>query len=258
MKKVDILTTSFYPSIENTRFQLACQMIGNAIGVGYDVLVVDGSKDEEIGSAFENLGACAVPQYRAGMGASRRQLFSLARGDYGMRERGWHPARIAIWTEPEKVDLIRLIPEIIAPIERGEADLVVPARTDASFRSYPEPQVVSEKAANTVFAEVTGRELDVMFGPVAFRSDLIDLYAECNPEERFGASDTYIQQIATMIAMSEDRRVVSVPVDFYYPPIQKVEEEKAADAMRDKRRRQFDDLTHAFCIVSQKLGLTKV
>ncbi|MBI2097303.1 MAG: hypothetical protein HYT40_04150 [Candidatus Sungbacteria bacterium] len=254
MSDIGVLTTTFYKSMEELRFHLACQLVGNAIAVGHGVMVVDGSPDAAIGRSFLWLGAAVLPQTASGLGRSRRELFRHAL-DQGSH-RGLLP-QIFLWTE-EKVDLVRWIPRIAAPIERGEADIVIPARTDQSWASYPAFQIESEKAANAVYAEVTGNAFDAMFGPVAYSRRMGSYFAECNPKERYGAADNYIQHVAPLEAMADGARVVSVPVDFFYPSAQKAEEEAAlSEAMREKRRRQFEDCTQTYRLVAAALGLPK-
>lgn len=254
MSNVGVLTTTFYRNTEELRFHLACQLVGNAIGVGHCVMVVDGSPDIAIARSFRHLGAATLLQTAAGMGPSRRELFRHALDTQS--HRGLLP-QIFLWTE-EKVDLIRWIPQIVAPIERDEADIVIPARTDLSWASYPASQVKSEKAANAVYAEVTGNAFDAMFGPVAYSSRVGNYFASCNPKERYGAPDTYIQHVAPLEAMTDGFKVVSVPVDFFYPPAQKAEEEAAlSEAMIAKRRRQFEECTLTYRLVAAKLGLPK-
>jgi hypothetical protein len=59
-----------------------------------------------------------------------------------------------------------------------------------------------------------------------------------------------------MEAMADGYRVVSVPVGFLYPPAQKAEEESAlSEAMREKRKRQLEECTHAFRVVAEALKL---
>lgn len=253
MTSIGVLTTTFYKSTEETRFHLACQMIGNSVAVGHDVIVVDGSPDPIIGEAFQQIGAIVFRQTAQGMGASRRELFQWTSRHIPLRQA---LLDIFLWLEPEKVDLIRWIPQIIVPIQRGEADIVIPALTDEGHLSRPAFQTSSEQEANAVYAEMTGRAFDVMFGPVAFRREMLRYFITCNPKERYGCPDTYIQHIAPMEAMAAGYRVVSVPVGFLYPPAQKAEEESAlSEAMREKRRRQLEECTNAFRVVAEALKL---
>lgn len=260
--KTAILTTTFYRTPRETRFHLASQMIGNAIAAGYGAVIVDGSPVPDTSGAFLRLGASVFPQTTPGMGPSRRELFSWAGETLrslhaGVAEFPVSDADIFVWTE-EKPDLIRSIPQIVAPIERGEADAVVPTRMLESFQgSYPKFQFESEQRANAVFREATGRELDIMFGPIAFRRELLPIFANCNPAERYGLTDTYIQHVALMEAMALGYRVASVSINFFYPPVQKAEEEgPLAELMWEKRVvLQFKQCTNNFRTVAAALKL---
>lgn len=250
MKKISILTTTFYKNREEIRFHLAAQLIGNAIAQGYEVVVVDGSPDPSIAEAFVKIGAQVFKQTAQGMGGSRRELFKIATANATKDS-------VFVWTEPEKVDLIRLIPEIISPIVKGEADIVIPARTEKSWDSYPAFQVLSEKKANTEYLKETKESLDLIFGPVAFGGMVADHFYGCDPTI-FGATDGYIQHFAVMWAMATGYKVASVPVDFYYPSIQKEEEDGALkEEMLKKRQWQLDQLVAGYTATANFLGLGK-
>lgn len=247
---ITVLTTTFYRSKSKTRFHLACQLIGNAVGAGYHVLVADGSPDSAVGQALARIGANVHTRTAQGMGDSRRELFRLAINTKGGEQPG-----IFLWTEPEKADIIRSISKITAPLERGESDIVIPSRTQRSWESYPEFQVVSEQKANTVYLEVIGKPFDPMFGPVAFTGKVAEHFAACNPTEQFGAADGYIQHFAPLTAMKKGCNIVSVPVDFYYPLAQRVEEEVGLrDEMLKKRKWQLDQLVAGYRLAAETLG----
>ncbi len=232
-------------------------MVGNATAQGHWVTIVDGSPNTLVQDALMGFPRCRViRQAEQGMGASRRQLFAEEAKGWGIPFENLPD--VCLWVEPEKADIVRHIPALIAPIEFGVAYIVLPKRTEVSFASYPAAQAASERAANAVFAEVTGKEFDVMVGPVMFHEKLLRPFSYCDPKMLFGVADTYIQQIALMEAMSRDIGVASVPVDFFYPAAQRHEEETVlADAMLVKRQRQFDDLTHGFRTVAKKLKIQR-
>jgi len=243
---VTVLTTTFYKSLNETRFHLACQMIGNAVGTGCDVLVVDGSPDPAIGQALAKIGATVHGQTAKGMGGSRRELFKIG------SERGG----LFLWLEPEKVGVIHLVPKIVEPLECGQADIVIPFRTQKSWESYPSFQVESEQKANAVYLEVIGKALDPMFGPVAFNSKVAEYFALCNPAEQFEATDGYVQHFAPLTAMKQGHTVASVPVDFYYPLMQRIEEESGLkEEMVKKRQWQLDQLVDGYRLAAKVLGL---
>lgn len=252
MNRTTVLTTTYYNTTSETRFQLACQLVGNAVGAGYEVVVVDGSPNPDIRKSLIRIGATVFRQTAHGMGASRRQLFKYAIDLSGQSDGTF------LWTEPEKVDLIRLIPKIVRLVESGEAHIVLPLRTDKSWASYPDFQVKSEQEANGVYQEVTGEDFDAMFGPVAFDNFVASYFAECNPADQFGAADNYIQHYAVLNAMAEGFKATYVPVDFYYPPIQQDEEHNDLRVeMIQKRRMQMEQLVDGWRKAGKALNLPR-
>jgi hypothetical protein len=237
--------------LDEVRFHLAAQMVGNAVAMGYPVLVVDGSPiHDEVKRRLEMVGALVQLQEESGMGPSRRQVFTWARNV--------SRTDVFLWTEPEKTDLIRSIPTFVSPIVERDAELTIMQRTPASFASYPAHQVETEQRANRFFHGVTGLDFDLMSGPIGFHRDLLPSFAECNPAIRYGQGirDTYIQQAAVLEAIVAGNRVKAVPLDFFYPAVQRHEEEGVLlDVMIAKRDAQFSELTHSFRVIATELGL---
>ncbi len=131
----------------------------------------------------------------------------------------------------------------------------IPSRTKRSWESYPGFQVASEQEANAVYAEATGKQFDPMFGPVAFHNNVAHYFDGCNPEQ-FGAADGYIQHYAPLEAMAKGCVVTSVPVDFFYPSVQKAEEESGfREEMLEKRKSQLEQLSAGYRLAAKALRL---
>jgi hypothetical protein len=126
------------------------------------------------------------------MGASRRQAFFEA--SEIMKSLRSNKEKVIVWLEPEKIDLIRQIPQIVRPILLREADVVIPSRLPISLNSYPTFQIESEQKGNKLFADTAGVELDVYFGPVAASLEASYLIIMFDPYEA-GVVDTYIPQV---------------------------------------------------------------
>ena len=253
---VTILTATLYKSVEELRFYLACQMIGNAVALGYNVSVVDNSPDPLVRESFSRISAEARQQLsRSGMGPQRRELFRAI-------PRRFTETKFFLWTEPEKPDLIRSIPQIIAPLESGEADIVIPCRSEESLKTYPEFQVVSERKMNRIYREITGLpDADPTIGPVAFGRRVLYYFVECSPQEQYGegAHDGYIQLYAPLKAMARGHRIATVEIDCFYPAAQKKEEDgKLATAMLEKRKMQADTITSTWRRMAEVLGLPQL
>lgn len=244
MSHVIIATTTFYKSTDELRFKLACQLVKKANEAGYTVIALDGSPDKSIKSELEKRGALVYTQTATGMAGSRRELFSYVRQLFDSWYIDPKNENIAIvWTEPEKVDIIRHVPELL----RGGAPIVIMGRTEESWMSYPTFQVASERLANTVYQKLFNfSDADPMVGPVAFTYEFIDLFTNCNPE-KYGSKTGYIQHIVPLEAMASGGKVVCVPVDFMYPPEQREEEETIVSSeMMTKRIRQAQELIEVY------------
>jgi len=248
-----IVTTTFYKNTNNLRFQLACNTIRNAQESGYPIVVVDGSPDPLIAKTFSELGANVFPETIRGMGSSRRLAFVYALRCLWLADQ---KEGIIVWIEPEKDDVIRLIDNIVAPIQSGKADISIMKRSDKSLQTYPNFQQESEKIANTAYEKATGRiGYDPMSGPVAFLVSVLQKYFLLNPLQ-YEISDTYIQHYIPLFIPAD--RVASVEVDFMYPEVQKTAEETTENkTAKDKRQWQLESLSADYHTLAQtlKIGL---
>ncbi len=158
----------------------------------------------------------------------------------------------------EKPDLVRSIPQLIKPLVKGEADIVIAKR--ASLVTWPAFQRESETRANAAYREATGFDYDPMFGPVALTLAMLPFFRECRPE-RYGVSPYaagYIQHFAPLEAFTVGYRIASVTVDCSYPEEQRREEETVLnDAMREKRLAQETELSAGYPIAVRALGLRR-
>jgi hypothetical protein len=264
-KSTVIATTTFYKSTSELRFELACQFVTEAKTAGYPVVIVDGSPIKEVAGRLRELGAIVFPQLHKGMGPSRREVFfhaeQVAVGGFESSFDVFDYYRSILWTEIEKVDIIRSIPQLVFPIENRQADIAIAQRSKKSWGSWPEFQQRSEQQANAIYNEVFGTEnFDPMFGPVAFSIEMAK-YFVLRLNQEFGkrhmptralVQDTYVQHYAPIVAKFAGERVRSVEIDMIYPPAQRVEEEGLLDdEMRKKRIWQMETLTEAYRAIAK-------
>lgn len=236
-----LLTTTFYKSTDELRFKLACQTIQKAVNADYPMVIIDSSRYTEIAEEFVRLGAIVYPQTLDGMGASRRQAFYHAL--HYLRFELKSQEGIVLWLEPEKYDLIRSIPQIIKPIESGQAKIAIAKRSPESWQTYPDFQQESERKANRAYEEATGRQgFDPMFGVVAFLARILHKHLFFSPE-RSEINDTYIQHYLPLLEPREN--AVSIEIDFKYPPEQKAAEEKDSQ-IKLKIQSQMEMLSRAY------------
>ena len=241
-----IVTTTFYKSVAELRFGLACKMVDAAVSADYTVIIVDDSPDPQIASLLKASGATVYHQHYKHMGPGRREAFF-----HGWMTAVEQDAESILWMEAEKIGIIQEIEKIVEPIETGEADIVIPKRSEASCKSWPAFQMESESAGNRRYNEIFGTaDFDPFFGPVAFSTVHAAYFILCNAKE-LGVEDSYINHYGTILAIQDGAKVVSVEVSVMYPPEQRAEEEGAlSDDMVKKRRWQYETLVKAY----EKLG----
>lgn len=272
---IAVCTTTFYPkwfggtarvdelcvqgdrsiAESKVRGDLALETATAVLRAGYRLILIN-----EGGNEFQaELKRRGIPfiQSEAGMSGKRRQAFQEAIND---------PAIDAyVWTEPEKVDLIASIPQMVEPILQDRAAIVVPQRID--MENYPAYQRQSEKKANAQFNQKlhtadllpTEESLDMYIGPRAFsarapfRSELFDIlmrkysltgknekkHSKINPENYSNA--IYFPVVA---ALNEGLPIASVPISFRYPDSQRLLEEYPAfvdgpGGYKEKRELQY-------------------
>lgn len=190
-RAIAIATTTFYPKwypgetqehdvVEKIRGDLAIQTIKEARQKEYQTLVVDGGSSEAFKKELVGMEIQPLSELERGMSSSRQRAFAEAARLEGVK--------VVCWIEPEKVSIIRdCLPEAVLPILNDEADIVVPRRTDVSFRTYPDYQVKSEQKANRLWNNILrsrgllvedSEDLDVWFGPKFFvnNPELVKLF----------------------------------------------------------------------------------
>ncbi|NOY89496.1 MAG: glycosyltransferase family 2 protein [FCB group bacterium] len=263
-KDIAVVTTTFYSNwssqrigkqnqVDNVRGDLAIQTLSAAQDVGYRMVVIDGGSSRAFIETLQELGIEVKPESERGMSPSRQQ---------GFKEATELPVRAIVWTEPEKISLVRdCLPRAISPILHNEADIVVPSRTDSSFKTYPPYQATYERRANTLWNEILRRrgllpkttpDLDVWFGPKIFRNDdaLTQLFLR---QYKFAGGRSKLHEIvkpelwpnATFLpiiaALHQGYRVTSVPVPYAHPA-QQTAVEIDSDKFRRKRQVQLRNI----------------
>lgn len=238
---------------DKVRGDLALEFISRAIRDKYQVVSVDGQSSRSFCAALRNLPVIFKRRNIGKRAPAKRLAFKLAAK--------LPDIQAIVATEPEKIDLLRSIPDLVNPIIHGDSDLVIPARREPEFSdSYPAFQYNSEIEGNRLYNEylrVHGLlnhhhgELDVFFGPRVFRnnSKILALFTQkssirvgkhsfdnefFDPEEISNASFFPI-----VLALKRKYKVTSVTVPFIYPGLQKENEEVGnREYFEEKRRSQ--------------------
>lgn len=237
-------TTRYDPDTEigRLRARLASDTVRDAIGFGYDVTVVDGSRYDDFKSLIERCGARLYDDTGETMGAGRRQVLRLA------EESG---RDVVAWMEPEKADYVNSLAATALPILEGSASIVVPKRR--SMESYPRAQALFEQAGNAAFKDLTGRGLDMWSGPRTMSRRGLSFFLNYDGRE-LGYPDLWDSIFNPVLdALFVGENVLGVPVDYRHPPEQTRWEEEHASEMNLKRLAQLENLVTAMTRHWQKL-----
>lgn len=266
-KQVAIVTSTFYPDwytgdlrevsdTDKVRGDLALRSLEEALGMGYQPVVVDGKSSDAFQQMLAPLGVNVVARKSEKRSPSRRQGFKSAAALDGIKA--------ICWTEPEKVSFITGGLDLAArPIITDEADVVVPKRNEELFKeTYPAYMYDSEikglQRYNSLlrregFLRAEDEDLDLFFGPKIFKNTpaIVSLFMRGyeftgNPSGLLQYVDPEELSDATFFpvvkALQDGLRVVSVEVPFRYPIEQRLNEDSSSEEiMRDfmnKRNKQ--------------------
>lgn len=240
-RSIAIATTTFYPKwypgevgnryiVDKVRGDLALRLLKEGKEKGHQMVVIDNDSSTAFKEEAEKTGVLFQLGIERGMSTGRRQAFQEASVNEAVK--------VICWTEPEKVFFIRdCLPAVILPILRGEADIVVPKRTEESYQTYPDYQVVVEKRSNREWNKILRSkgllvddqpDLDVWFGPKAFRNDpqILDLFLK---KYQFRKRESELDKIIDpelwpnaiflpiVAALHQGFRVKSVTVPYVHP-----------------------------------------
>lgn len=168
--------------------------------------------------------------YYSGKGGALRQAVKAAMEWFRERNIGSDESAI-VFTEPEKVDIVEHVRDIVMPLLIDEADIVVPARDEELFReTYPIEQYHSESYGNCYFNLLAKQfpgfrkdgptKLDWLFGPFAFKTNLANSWLNYEGNSWDAQIVPYVRGIRM-----HDWRLTSVPVRFVHSREMKEQEE---------------------------------
>lgn len=243
-----VFTTTLYKGddeVTRVREELTLEALANASRLGIDMVVVEGGSKreflEQVGK-LERIGLVAEPP-NVTMGEGRR---------VGLREAMADPEnKYFLWMEPEKAGLIKAgnLEKILRPLRNGEADIVVPKRSEAGMRSLTDKQRWFESRANVRATRIMygqdpsgkddpegfeGKVLDLWFGPKAFNREGAEEFL--NYQARSGGDKWDAIIVPVINAYKKGLRVTSVEVDFIYDERQT----KSELGNKDMFQKRFD------------------
>ena len=265
LSRTCVVTVTYYPDIHDVRFRLALVLCELARRNNINLIVVDDSPDHEtVRSRLLESGGGSGGRVRvhrqdghlfAGKGGALRQGIDLARERLVERWGGDAVAAIC-FTEPEKVDMMNHVRDVVLPIFEGTHDVVVPTRHDGLFRrTYPIEQYHSETFGNMHLDILAGKidgfasgeggrvRLDWLFGPFAFHSRLADDWSNYDGNLWDAQMVPYVRGVRR-----RKWRIASVTIEFLHRAEMKEQEE--GDAVWTAKR--LNQLNVLFDVLGSK------
>ncbi|KAL3794659.1 hypothetical protein HJC23_010087 [Cyclotella cryptica] len=240
LSQICVVSVTYYTDASDIRFTLAQQLCRLAHQKQINLIVVDDSPIHIREKIFQEQGGCVQilaqdnGRYQ-GKGGALRQAIDHARIWFQEHQKLNLNRCVICFTEPEKVDLLNHIQNIVTPIISLDqsADVVVPLRNRALFQeTYPVEQYHSESFANLHFdslakrhvgfqtTEIMERGLDWLFGPFAFNARLACHWLEYTGMSWDAQMIPYVRGV-----LHRGWRIQSVEVHFKHPPEMKLQEE---------------------------------
>lgn len=172
-----------------------------AVDASIDVVVVDDASDDDTASVAEAHGAVVLRlPFNVGIGGAVQTGFRFARdGGY----------EVAVRLDGDGQHDAAEIPKILAPVEAGDADLVIGSRFVDGSGSYRPP--LARRLGIRVFARLVSllggqRVTDTTSGFVALDRSGIELFAVEYPHD-------YPEVEATLVALRSGLRLAQVQVE---------------------------------------------
>jgi hypothetical protein len=231
---------------DKVRGDLAIETLLEAKKKGYQIALSDGNSAQTFKKKLQNIQGITILYRRtSSSGAAKRTI---------IKKLTTMDVQAIVIMEPEKVSLIKSIPEITKPLLSNTSDVVVPKRKDALFKqTYPDYMYASETEANKIYNKtlrdkniLTGKDLDFFFGPRAFRNEpnVVKLFLKkytftgktflstlTNPEHY-----SNVLYFPIINALRKKLRVESVEIPFTYPATQKANELRGERQLFEMKR----------------------
>lgn len=238
-----LVTTTYYPDLNDIRLGCAIDLCRLAAQHKFHVFIVDDSPDEMVRRQLQDASEVYVhvlPQEKAqysGKGGALRQAIRTAI-EWFYENNVAVDESVIVFTEPEKINIIEHVNEIVLPLLVGDADVVVPARNDNLFReTYPIEQYHSESYGNLYFnllakqlkgfqqrstksTPVDETKLDWLFGPFAFKTNLANSWLQYDGTSWDAQMIPYVRGVRM-----QGWKIISVPINYVHSLNMKQQEE---------------------------------
>lgn len=220
------VTGTYYPDLEDVRFEIALDTAKGWSEQELPLVVVDGSPDDKVAGALRARGATVLTARQPGIASQRQEGARYVLGQGGDK---------IITHEPEKPSTPAIAREVADMLD--DHSIVVIGRTERSKESMPPFQRRTEELAGWVLERTLGLPVDALAGPRGYNRQGMQHLLRY-PSDRPGMNNWIYMYDNPLAARANGERVGDIQADLMYPEAQ-VEQETGNPAFDRKRYEQF-------------------
>jgi hypothetical protein len=210
---------------------LLSRALETLVATGYPVVAADRTDTPSFTTTLTRLGIQVASPSAPNL-VAQVQAAAAAAAAFG--------TRYVLYSEPDKELFFRTgLPQFLANLPPNEdAGVVLAARTEGSFATFPSMQQYVERVVNTLCADMIGTSGDFCYGPFLMHRRLLSHVATVSPALGWGwRTSTFLA------AHSAGDRVLHWTADLPCPPAQRVED----SAQRRHRLMQLAQNVSGLC-----------
>ena len=220
------VTGTYYPDLNDIRFEIALDTANQWKGLELPLVVVDGSPDNKVAGALRARGATVLAARQPGIASQRQEGAQYVLDQGGDK---------IITHEPEKPSTPAIAREVADMLD--DHSIVVIGRTERSKESMPPFQRRTEELAGWVLERTLGLPADALAGPRGYNRQGMQHLLRY-PSDRPGMNNWIYMYDNPLAARANGERVGDIQADLIYPKAQ-VEQETGNPAFDRKRYEQF-------------------
>ncbi|MBF1031263.1 MAG: hypothetical protein HXK99_00060 [Candidatus Nanosynbacter sp.] len=220
------VTGTYYPDLNDIRFEIALDTANQWKGLELPLVVVDGSPDNKVAGALRARGATVLAARQPGIASQRQEGAQYVLDQGGDK---------IITHEPEKPSTPAIAREVADMLD--DHSIVVIGRTERSKESMPPFQRRTEELAGWVLERTLGLPADALAGPRGYNRQGMQHLLRY-PSDRPGMNNWIYMYDNPLAARANGERVGDIQADLMYPEAQ-VEQETGNPAFDRKRYEQF-------------------
>ena len=220
------VTGTYYPDLNDIRFEIALDTANQWKGLELPLVVVDGSPDNKVAGALRARGATVLAARQPGIASQRQEGAQYVLDQGGDK---------IITHEPEKPSTPAIAREVADILD--DHSIVVVGRTERSKESMPPFQRRTEELAGWVLERTLGLPADALAGPRGYNRQGMQHLLRY-PSDRPGMNNWIYMYDNPLAARANGERVGDIQADLMYPEAQ-VEQETGNPAFDRKRYEQF-------------------